>query len=280
MKQKKIAVLLILLFTLLCSALYIGYNYYTICLSAYKNLSTESEVVLMRNEDLSYIELKNSIKDKYLSKLNEELTVFSNDYKNGMKDILGEEYLTLENDLESVKKQIKDKKAQFLTSKEYLDKKQEMLDLKEKMDKADGEEYDKLYESFQKALSEISTLNVKLNNSLKDLKGKQKDIRSKLVSLFNANKDSIISFRKAQKQAISEIIVTIINEYNFELRELNTAFNRAQNKMREIPFDIETCSFDTVVMPFESEYFSETVVTEEEGTTKIEFVDANFKEIN
>ncbi len=234
----------------------------------------------MRNEDLSYVELKNSIKDKYLSKLNEELTVFSNNYKNGMKEILGEEYLTLENDLISTKEQIKDKKVKFSNSKEYLDKKREMLELKEKMDNAEGEEYDKLYESFQKALSEISTLNVKLNNSLKDLKAKQSDIRAKLLTLFDNNKDELIAFRKAQKGAISEIIVSIINEYNFELSELNMAFNRAQNKMREIPFDIETCSFDTVVMPFESEYFSETVVTTEEETTKIEFVDVNFKEIN
>ena len=49
----------------------------------------------------------------------------------------------------------------ILTYKLYkyeYSKKQEMLSIKQKLDSADGEEYDKLYESLQKALSEISPL--------------------------------------------------------------------------------------------------------------------------
>ena len=155
-----------------------------------------------------------------------------------------------------------------------------MLELKSKMDKAEGEEYDKLYEEFQKSLSEISTLNVKLNNSLKELKAHNDDIKSKLISLFDKNKKALIKFRQDKKKEISEILLTIINEYNFEISELNSAYGLNQNKMREFPFDIDKFTFKSVVSPFESEYFNETTVENQCESTKIEFVDANFQEIN
>ncbi len=234
----------------------------------------------MQNEDISYLELKKSIKDKYITKLSNDLNEFSGEYKNGISIILGDDYLTFEEKLEGIKKQIKDKKVSFLNSQEYLDKKQELLILKEEMDKASDEDYEKCYQNFQKALSEISTLNVKLNNSLKELNAKKDEVVLKLTSLFDENKEKLIEFRSAQKKVLSDIILNVINEYNFELKELNTAFSKNQNKMREIPFDVETFSFKRVVMPFESEYFNETVVAEEEASTKIEFVDVDFKEIN
>ena len=280
MKQKNLTVIFILFFTLLCATIYITYSYYSKTSSAFKKLSAEREIELVVNTDSSYNELKNSIKEKYLLRLNRELTNFSNEYKKGIEDILGDKYPKYEEELKQVRINIHNKKVEFLNSKEYLDKKREMLDLKEQMDKAEGEEYDELYDKFQKALSEISTLNVKLNNSLKELKAKHEDIKTKLTSLFDKNKNALIKYRQEKKKAISEILLTIINEYNFEISELNSAFNRSQNKMREFPFDVNKFTFKSVVSPFESEYFNETSVENEFNGTKVEFVDANFNKIN
>ncbi len=280
MKQKNLTTIIILIFTLLCATIYITYSYYSETSSAFKKLSAEREIKLVINNDSSYNELKNSIKEKYLLRLNSELTNFSSEYKKGIEGILGDKYSKYEEELKLVRTKIHDKKVEFLNSKEYLDKKQEMLDLKAKMDKAEGEEYDKIYEQFQKSLSEISTLNVKLNNSLKELKAKHEDIKTKLTSLFDKNKNALIKYRQEKKKAISEILLTIINEYNFEISELNSAFSRSQNKMREFPFDAHEFTFKSVVSPFESEYFNEAPVENEFNDTKVEFVDANFKEIN
>ncbi len=280
MKQKNLTIIIILLFTLLCAGIYITYNYYSETSSAFKKLSVEREIKLVHNQDSSYLELKKSIKEKYFKRLNEELSNFSSEYKKGIESILGSKYAKYEEELKSIRTQIHDKKVDFLNSKEYLDKKQEMLDLKAKMDKAEGEEYDKLYEDFQKSLSEISTLNVKLNNSLKDLKAKHDDIKTKLTSLFDKNKDALLKFRQEKKKAVNQMLLTIINEYNFEISELNSAFGLSQNKMREFPFDVDKFTFKSVVSPFESEYFNETSVESIDLTTKVEFVDANFQEIN
>lgn len=280
MKQKNLTTIIILLFTLLCAGIYITYNYYSETSSAFKKFSAETEIRLVHNQNSSYLELKKSIKDKYFKRLNDDLSNFSNEYKKGIESILGSKYSNYEEELKSIRTQIHDKKVEFLNSKEYLDKKQEMLDLKAKMDKAEGEEYDKLYEEFQKSLSEISTLNVKLNNSLKDLKAKHDDIKTKLTSLFDKNKDALIKFRQEKKKAVNQMLLTIINEYNFELSELNSAFGVSQNKMREFPFDAHEFTFKSVVSSFESEYFNETDVESVDATTKVEFVDANFQEIN
>ena len=280
MKQKNISIAFLLIFTILCATAYIGYNYFSKNVGAFKKLSPELEVKVVSLNDSSYLELKNSIKEKYLKKLTNELNTFSCDYKKGITDILGNNYNKYVEELDKIKLEIHDKKVNFLNSEEYLSKKQELLALKEIMDKASDEEYDKCYENFQKALSEISTLNVKLNNSLKALKDKQTDLRNKLTKLFDNNKDKLVNFRNNQKKKISEVILTIINEYNFELSELNTAFGVSQNKMREIPFDVDKFSFTSVTSSFESEYFSETVVENATEDTKIEFVDVTFNEVN
>ena len=280
MKQKNITIILLFIFSIICATAYIGYNYFSKNIGAFKKISPGLEVRLVSLNDSSYLELKSSIKEKYLKKLTDELTVFSKDYNKGITEILGKDYNKYVEELEKTKLEIHYKKVNFLNGEEYLNKKKEMLDIKSKMDKAEGEEYDKLYEDFQKALSEISTLNVKLNNSLKELKVKHNEIRTKLTKLFDNNKDKLIKFRNTQKKKISEVILTIINEYNFELSELNCAYGINQNKMREIPFDVDKFSFKSVSSPFESEYFNETIVERDESDVKIEFVDLNYKQVN
>lgn len=280
MKQKRISIILIIVFSLLCATAYIGYNYYYKNVSTFKKFSPKLEVKLVSSNDSSFLELKKSISEKYLKRLSSELAVFSEDYKKGITEILGDSYHKKVAELDKIKEEIHAKKVAFLNGEEYLSKKKEMLEIKAKMDKAEGEEYDKLYESFQKALSEISTLNVKLTNSLKDLKAKQSTIKEELTKLFDKNKEKLITYRNNQKKKIGEVILTIINEYNFELSELYDAFSLPQNKMREIPFDVDKFSFKSVTSSFESEYFNETVVETCSTDTKIEFVDVNYNEVN
>ena len=88
MKQNKLTTIFILLFTLLCATIYITYTYYAETSSAFKKLSVEREIKLVKNQDSSYLELKNSIKERYLLRLNNTLTDFSNEYKKGITNIL------------------------------------------------------------------------------------------------------------------------------------------------------------------------------------------------
>ena len=280
MKKSNLGAIILLIFTLICATILISFKYYNQTTSTFSKQISVSEVRLVNNDNSSYLELKNSIKEKYLIKLNESISKISNEYENGVTKILGNDYKTYVTKLNSIKKELNDKKSKFLSSNEYLNKKKELVSIIEKMDKAEKEEYDSLYESFQKSLSELATLNVKLNNSLKALREEYDQTKLKLVNLFDNNKEQLKNFRNKQKKAVSNIILEIINEYNFELSELNSAFNLSQNKMREFPFEIEKLDLKSVSSPYESEYFCETTVESSESNVKIEFVDAEFDSVN
>lgn len=281
MKKKYIYIVFIMFFALICATLYISTNYYVS--TTFKKISkTNLEVarVSALTTDSTYLELKDSIKTKYNKKLISELDVISKEYKEEIIKILGDEYDSLTNKLTLNTQIIQTKSKEFLNSKEYLDKKREMAELKLKMDKAEGEEYDKLYSDFQSVLNEISTLNVKLNNQLKDIRSSNNQIKSELKKLFDDNKDKIVALRTEYKNKVSTLILNIINEYNFELYELSDTFNVKLPKIREFPFDIENFNFKCVSSSYEAEYFNEPIVESADSSTKIEFVDVNYKEIN
>lgn len=281
MKKKYIYIVFIMFFALICATLYISTNYYVS--TTFKKISKNNlEVarVSALTTDSTYLELKDSIKTKYNKKLISELDVVSKEYKEEIIKILGDEYDSLTNKLTLNTQIIQTKSKEFLNSKEYLDKKREMAELKLKMDKAEGEEYDKLYSDFQSVLNEISTLNVKLNNQLKDIRSSNDQIKSELKKLFDDNKDKIVALRTEYKNKVSTLILNIINEYNFELYELSDTFNVKLPKIREFPFDIENFNFKCVSSSYEAEYFNEPLVESADSSTKIEFVDVNYKEIN
>lgn len=281
MKNKYIYFYIIMLFALICATLYISTNYYVS--TTFKTISKNNLGVIKVNAmstDSTFNELKDSIKTKYNKKLVSELDVISKEYKDEIVKILGDNYESLSKKLSINTQIIQIKSKEFLNSKEYLDKKHQMAKLKSKMDKAEGEEYDKLYSDFQVVLNEISTLNVKLNNQLNDIRSSNDQIKTELKKLFDDNKDKIVALRTEYKNKVSSLILNIINEYNFELYELSDAFNVKLPKIREFPFDIENFNFKCVSSSYEAEYFNEPFTESADSSTKIEFIDVDYKEIN
>ncbi len=281
MKTKYLYITLILLFALICTTLYISANYYSITtFKTLLNTPLEAVKVSASSNDSTFLELKEAIKSKYNKKLLDELDVISKNYCEDIKNVLGDNYTNLHQKLTMNNQAIQIKSSEFLNSSEYLEKKQKMAELKKKMDSSEGDEYDKYYEEFQNTLNEISTLNVKLNNQLKDIRQNNDSLRKELKDLFDANKDEIVKLRGEYKNKVSSLILEIINEYNFEIYELSDAFEVKLPKIREFPFDIDKFNFRCVSSTYEAEYFNEPIEESSDSNTKIEFVDVNYKEIN
>ncbi len=281
MKNKHFYFALILLFTLICTAVYISTNYYVSTTFKKLNYNSSGVATVSSNQlDLTFQELKNTIKSKYNNKLLTELDVISKNYRSDVTSILGDNYTSLHTKLNLNNQIIETKSNEFLNSNEYLEKKRQMKELKVKMDNSQGEEHDKYYDEFQFTLNEISTLNVKLNNQLKEIRENNDKIRLELKTLFDNNKEQIVKLREEYKNKVSAVILKVINEYNFELYELSDAFGVKLPKIKEFPFDIDKFNFKCVSSPYEAEYFSEPTTESVDSTTKIEFVDVNYKEIN
>ena len=278
---KKFKLILVLLFVLICATLLISAKYYSYNLPTFKQISVkEGSYMSVSYVDNGYLELKKSIFDKYNNKLVSSLKEISCNYKSEINEILGESYTKLITESDDIDSKIKNKTNEFLNSDEYTSKKLLMQSIKKEMDNSQGEKYDKLYEKFQLTLNEISTLNVKLNNSLKDLRLRKSEIKNNLTSLFDKNKNKLTTLRNNNKLKIKELISDVINEYNFELNELNNAFEVKQLNNREFPFDLNTFNFKCVSSTFEEDYFNDTIVTTEESDVKIEFINVNDKLIN
>ena len=263
---------IVILFTFLCAVLFVSCFYYEKTIETFKYFKNNFEVCAMsENLDISYIELKKSLKDKYTNQFIELIKDTKTEYFNEINAVLGDEYKKYRNELISLENQVKTTREEFLNSEKYKNAKQEMAEAKLRLDLAKPDEKEASEDEFQNTLSNISTLNITLNNSLKGLKEKETACRNSLKVLFDTNRDELVKINDNIREKTKNSITKIIANFIIELKELNETFNVELNK-NELPFDIDSVKVDSISTQFEKEYFNGVPESEESSNIKVETV--------
>lgn len=263
---------IVILITFLCAIVFISCFYYEKTIETFKSFKNNFEVCAMsENLDISYLELKKSLKEKYTNQFVELIKKTKTEYFNEITAVLGDDYAKYRDELISIESQIKTKREEFLNSPKYLNAKQEMAQAKLRLDLAKPEEKEEKEEEFQKTLSNISTLNITLNNSLKGLKEQEANCKNALKNLFDNSRDELVKINDNIREKTKNSITEIITNFIIELKELNETFNVQLNKS-ELPFDIDSVKVDSISTQFEKEYFNGVPETEESSNVKVETV--------
>ncbi len=276
MRNKYYKTLIITLFILFCAVLLVTSNYVLDAVQTFKfvgNKPKKVELVMQYNN--CYDELKQSLKEKYAKKFFKMLDETRVTFDGKLKSILGDDYMKTRQELVTIDNEIATIRKEFLSSSEYVSKKAELKEIKSKLDaiKEDNSEKEELQSKFNVALNELSTLNVKLNNQCKDKREKKDEIKRNLKKLFDQKQKALFEAKRQLELETRQKIAQILNEFNFELSELNDAFD-IKSKIKEFPFDEANLNIESVATKFESDYFSGNLndnVASDNGV-KVEFV--------
>lgn len=263
MRNKLIKSFIFIFILMICSILFICGTRYIGDVSSVKSYKIIKGMAMETSS--GYIELKNSIDQKYTEEFVKILNQTSEGLKSGIKAILGDEYLLLSNEYNDIIDVISKEKREFELSEEYLSKKRELAQLKVKIDALDKSSKEEYVDKFKQTLSEISTLNTKFNNQLKSKRDRLFEIENQVKKLFISNKNELINLRINQMNATRDKLRELILSYNVELKELNEAFS-VQNDKQELPFDVNTMQNLMVAGKLETQCFAEILGENEHKT--------------
>ena len=253
--NKNLKPLIIILIVFLCAVAFIGCMYYEKTVQTFSKMCINYKVVKMNENNASYLELKKSLKEKYSNQFLEMLKGAKAEYTAKVSEVLGENYVILRDNLVEIEYQIRTKRHDFLNSEEYLTAKSNMTSAKLKLDLSNENDKEENEKALQNAVSEISTLNTKLNNSLKDLYSDETATRGKLIQLFNGKKTELIAIKKQTEETTQKEIAKILYTFFVELKNLNQNFGVSSDK-QEMPFDDEVVKTFNVYTEFEKSYFN------------------------
>ena len=270
MKNKYFKPLIAVLFIVLCAVMLIACRYVSLSASTFKFTNYYKRTVLTMNINSSYNELKATLRQKYAEMLSNSIEETRVEFNSALKQILGEEYVEKRQKLIKLESNLKAQRNEFLNSEDYLNGKEKLKNLKLKIDKTSNEdEKEELQSEFNACLNELSTLNIKFNNVLKAKREEIDALKGQLKALFKSKKGEIEKERDRLEQKTKQNILNIVNQYNFELKELNDAFS-VSSTLREMPFDNDFLNDLSVVSNFENDCLGEAV--QAESSVKLELV--------
>ncbi|MBR1677596.1 MAG: hypothetical protein IJ706_09850 [Clostridia bacterium] len=223
------------------------------------------------NIDESYKELKQDLKDKYLDLLSDILDEIKNDVINETKDILGVDLYDKIEELNKVKKDMDRIREDFIHEEKYQSVQRQLVLLKDSLKNADEGETERIKGELKKSMGEVSTLNITLQNRLKDHRDKLNDGAIQIEKILSSKKDEIERLKKEVVDRIKRDIFTCLSSYNDELKVLNTTFG-VESDERETPFDGSEVDFEMPILSFDpKKYKSESKKTfiESENKSKI-----------
>ncbi len=209
----------------------------------------------MNENNLGYNELKKSLKEKYTNDFLAMLNDYKTEHANQLREILGDEYITLRDNLVDIENQIRLKRHDFLNSEEYVTAKTEMTNAKLKFDLSKEVDKEESEKALQNAVSNVSMLNTKLNNQLKDLYQAETLAKTKLKNLFDSKKEEIFEIKKQTEAKTQKEIAKILFNFFSELKDLNENFNVSENK-QELPFSEDLIKSHSIYTDFEKSYFN------------------------
>ena len=266
MRNKFLKSIFFVFILMICSAIAIFVKEYSKTATTFKSVVGNVGVISMR-ENSGYNELKSSIDQKYTKEFVKILNETSNSLKSDIEGVLGENYVALKVEYDGICDFISNEVKKFNNSKDYLDLKEKLAVLKEKIDALDKSSKQEYLEEFRGVLSEISTLNTKFNNTLKDKRDRLEEIKCEVKELFVKNKDALIDLRRKNMDKTRELLKELLVSYSVELKELNEAFN-VNDKAPDYPFDVKTMDDCLVAGKLETECYNE-ILNENSNKTVI-----------
>lgn len=217
--------------------------------------------------DESYSELKNSLKEKYTKLFLEILADTQKRFIDEMNATVSGDYENIRNRHAEIKKEIAKARKAFLESDDYLSAKKCLEKVKSKEENGNSD----YNEKFNDALSKVTTLNIKLNNSLKAKMEEESALRKKMNELLDGSREELFAFRKKIEEETALKISELIANYNLELNSLKATFG-IDERSRELPFDVDKIGIESVTTPFEADYFGNASAENEGSDVKVEFI--------
>jgi len=207
--------------------------------------------------DNTYLELKEELKNKYSNKLLEEIKSISKNYLNNMGLILGENYLKIRVEFDTLDNYITTTKAEYFGQEKYIQCRNTVLEMNEKLNHPDDlsdTEQTKLESDLKTKLMELSDMNIIINNRLKFARDRQNEIITESKELLDLHIDDIKAMRDLAYSNAQVIISKYIGDFNKELKELNDVYGLTLSKP-ELPFDFSLDKL-SINNKFESDYFA------------------------
>ena len=207
-------------------------------------------------EDVAYLEIKQSLKEKFTKNFVEEVDVISKNFASSVTELLGNDYLEYKTEFINLEKFSAKTKEEFFSSSDYVSIKNEVSALKKRIDEEEGDiELDK---QLHEKLSKLSTLNTTLNNKLKATRERITHLKFLIKGLFDIHSVEFNALKKSAVSDVTEIINKTVVEFNVELDEVKRNFDVEVGE-KEFPFDFDSVDLSGVYGTFETEYIDESV---------------------
>ena len=191
----------------------------------------------------SYRQLKNDIKEKYTKMLCAELESVRRYVVDKSSAFLGEDFLEKLGESDRIKKECDGIRKKFRASEEYKAAQKELSEAtkaaKGLPENVESEEIKRL----NKAISAITTLNVTINNRLKDRTEKLARLDGEIDAVV---KDNEKDFKEINGEVVSRVkkaISECFGGYVSEVKDLNESFGM-ENEEIEMPFDEKVIRLD------------------------------------
>lgn len=205
--------------------------------------------------NVDYEQQKNNLKEKYSRIFFTAVDDFKVKFKQVMLNVLGQEYESFKREYLQIEEYVSKTKSEFFNSNEYVTVKNNVSNLKSKIQGVEGNEISEQEGLLHKELSRLSTLNTTLNNRLSKSRQQLDELKEKISSIFELNKDELNKLRKDFSKEISKEIGEILLGYNTELNAIKKQHGITDFKT-EFPFDVEEVKIDSITDKFQSDYFS------------------------
>lgn len=206
---------------------------------------------IITEESESYNRLKSDIKDKYTKMICAELEAVRRYVVEESSVILGDDFLEKLGESEQLKKECDKIRNEFRSREEYVNAQSELAaaskavkNLKKKNSGSDenAEETRRL----NKAIGAITTLNVTLNNKLKEKNDRRANLEKELNAMVRENESGFKTINDEVVSRVKRAVSDCVAGYVDEISRLNECFN-VKNEESEFPFDEKVIRLDIPV---------------------------------
>ena len=214
---------------------------------------------IITEESESYNRLKSDIKDKYTKMICAELEAVRRYVVEESSVILGDDFLEKLGESEQIKKECDKIRNEFRSREEYISAQSELAAASKavkavtavkkgepesagKDSEGNAEETKRL----NKAISAITTLNVTLNNKLKDKNDRRAILEKELNAIVRENENGFKTINDEVVSRVKRAVSGCIAGYVDEIGKLNECFNVKSDEL-DLPFDEKVIRLDIPV---------------------------------
>ncbi len=209
---------------------------------------------IITEESESYNRLKSDIKDKYTKMICAELEAVRRYVVEESSVILGDDFLEKLGESEQIKKECDKIRNEFRLREEYISAQSELAAASKAVKavtavkKGESESAGNTEETkrLNKAISAITTLNVTLNNKLKDKNDRRAILEKELNAIVRENETGFKTINDEVVSRVKRAVCGCIAGYADEIGKLNECFNVKSDEL-DLPFDEKVIRLDIPV---------------------------------